>query len=81
MYSTLNRGCALLIRSIADFISHNIAGQQPDEITAIINLVGDTATKLLHKDVVQQLQLHDGGSGDTITSQATRKSKLSQAVK
>lgn len=71
----------MLIRSIADFISHSIAGPQPDEVTAIINLVGDTATKLLRKDAVQQLQLRHGDSGNTITSQATGKSKLSQAIK
>ena len=77
----LHRGCALLIRSIADFISHSTAGPQPGEISAIINRVRDTATKLLHKDAVQQLQLRHGCGGNTITSQATGKLSLSQAVK
>lgn len=81
MYSTLHRGCALLIRSIADFISHSIAGPQPDEISAIINLAGDTVTKLLHNDAVQQPQLCHDGCGNIITSQATGKLRLSQAVK
>ena len=78
MFSTLYRGCALLIRSIAVFISHSIAGPQPDEISAIIHLVGDTATKLIYEDAVEQPQLRHGGSGNTITSQATEKLRLLQ---
>ena len=76
VYSARGRCYALLIRFIANFISHNIEDREPVDIIAITNVVGKTATQFLRQDPVQQLQFCHGGNANSTTSQATRKSKL-----
>ena len=80
-YSTLGRCLVLLIRFLANFISHSTKGPEPVDIIAIINVVGDTATKVLHQDPVQQLQIRRSGNGTTTTFRATGNPKLLRVAK